>query len=47
MESVQADPGGRKLVLGFDAGCATCSDLAKRIEEAVGDKLEIRSLRDP
>ena len=39
--------GGRRLVLGFDAGCTTCSDLAKKIEEAVGDKLEIRSLYDP
>lgn len=34
-------------MLGFDAGCMTCSDLATRIEEAVGDKLEIRSLHDP
>lgn len=37
----------RRLVLGFDAGCMACSDLAKRIEEAVGDKLEVRSLHDP
>ena len=39
--------GGRRLVLGFDAGCGTCSDLAQRIEEQVGDKLEVRSLNDP
>lgn len=39
--------GGRKLVLGFDAGCMTCSGLAKGIQEAVGGRLEIRSLRDP
>ncbi|MDQ3303712.1 MAG: hypothetical protein M3518_10235 [Actinomycetota bacterium] len=39
--------GGRRLVLGFDAGCMTCSGLAKRIDERVGDKLEIRSLNDP
>lgn len=39
--------GGRRLVLGFDAGCLTCSELAKRIEERVGDKLEVRSLNDP
>ena len=38
---------GRRLVLGFDAGCATCSGLATSIEEAVGDGLEIRSLNDP
>lgn len=39
--------GQGKLILGFDGGCMTCSDLAKRIEEKVGDKLEIRSLHDP
>lgn len=39
--------GGRRLVLGFDAGCTTYSDLAKKIEERVGDKLEVRSLYDP
>ena len=39
--------GGRRLVLGFGAGCMTCSDLAQRIEEAVDGKLEIRSLSDP
>lgn len=40
-------PGTRKLVLGFDGGCATCSDLAGRISESVGDKLEVRSLHHP
>ena len=39
--------GGRRLVLGFDAGCMTCSELAKKIEEAVDGKLEVRSLSDP
>lgn len=39
--------GTKKLVLGFDAGCMTCSDLAHKIEEEVGDKLEVRSLYDP
>ncbi len=38
---------GRRLVLGFDAGCMTCGGLASSIEEAVGDKLEVRSLSDP
>ncbi|MDQ3362739.1 MAG: hypothetical protein M3534_13970 [Actinomycetota bacterium] len=38
---------GRRLVLGFDAGCVTCSELARGIEERVGDKVEIRSLYDP
>jgi hypothetical protein len=38
---------GRRLVLGFDAGCMTCSELARRIEERVGDKVEVRSLNDP
>ena len=37
----------RRLVLGIDAGCMTCSDLARRIEEKVGDKLEVRNLREP
>jgi hypothetical protein len=35
------------LVLGFDAGCTTCSGLAWQIEERVGDKLEVVSLLDP
>lgn len=39
--------GAKKLVLGFDAGCMTCSELARKIEEEVGDKLEVRSLYDP
>jgi hypothetical protein len=38
---------GHRLVLGFDAGCMTCSELTRRIEERVGDKVEIRSLNDP
>ncbi len=38
---------GRRLVLGFDAGCMTCSGLARSIEEAVGAKPELRSLTDP
>ena len=37
----------KRLILGYDAGCGTCSDLAQRIEEQVGDKLEVRSLSDP
>lgn len=39
--------GARKLVLGFDAGCMTCSELARKIEEQVGDKLEVRPLHGP
>lgn len=39
--------GRRKLVLGFDAGCLTCSELARRIEDRVGGRLEVRSLNDP
>jgi hypothetical protein len=37
----------RRLVLGFDAGCMTCGGLAKRIEDRVGDRIEVRSLNDP
>lgn len=40
-------PSGEKLILGFDAGCMACSDIAGRIEAVVGDKLEVRSLHDP
>lgn len=36
-----------RLVLGFDAGCLTCTSLARRIEEQLGDRLEVRDLRDP
>jgi hypothetical protein len=48
VEGTNTQNGGvRSLVLGFDAGCMTCGGLATRIEEAVGDRLEIRSLTDP
>lgn len=40
-------PNEKRLILGFDAGCMACSDLAKQIEKAVNEKLEIRSLYDP
>jgi hypothetical protein len=36
-----------RLVLGFDAGCITCSEVVKRVEEQVGERLEVRDLRDP
>lgn len=39
--------GARRLVLGFDAGCMTCSELARKIEDEVGEKLEVRPLHDP
>ena len=38
---------GRRLVLGFDAGCMTCSGLAEQIEAQAGGDLEVRSLHDP
>lgn len=38
---------GKRLVLGFDAGCMACSQLAEKIEEALGEKLETASLADP
>ncbi len=37
----------RRLVLGYDGGCVTCSDLAERISQSVGDRMEVRSLHDP
>ena len=39
--------GSKRLVLGYDGGCGTCLGLAKRIDEEVGDKLEVQNLRDP
>src|SRR3712207_1760068 len=45
--TITQNGGVRRLVLGFDAGCMTCSELARRIEERVGDRLEVRSLNDP
>ena len=48
MEETNIQPvEGRGLVLGFDAGCMTCSELALRIEDRVGDRVEVRSLNDP
>ncbi len=47
MEGTNVQVGGHRLVLGFDAGCATCSGLAKSIEGRIGGRLEIRSLNDP
>lgn len=38
---------GRRLVLGFDGGCFTCSGLAKEIEKLSEGRLEVLSLRDP
>lgn len=48
MEVVERENlGAGKLVLGFDAGCMSCTDLAQRIEDQVGNKLEVRRLDDP
>jgi hypothetical protein len=38
---------GRELILGFDAGCGTCSEIASRVQERVGDRLAVRNLNDP
>jgi hypothetical protein len=37
----------KRLVLGYDGGCSTCSGIARRIQEEIGNKLEIMSLSDP
>lgn len=37
----------RRLILGYDGGCFTCTGLARRIEEQVGGELEVLSLSDP
>lgn len=44
--SVKEAVATKRLVLGFDGGCSTCSAVAARVKEAVGDRLEIASLRD-
>ena len=47
MRSIGAGPDGeQRLVLGFDAGCAKCSDMALQIREQVGDEIEVLSLSD-
>lgn len=43
----KADLKDRMLVLGFDGGCFACSDIAARIRGQVGDRLVVRSLKDP
>lgn len=37
----------KRLVLGFDAGCSTCAEMAHKVKEKVGEKLEVVNLRDP
>lgn len=40
-------PNARRLVLGYDGGCFSCSMLAEKIHQRVGDKLVVANLRDP
>jgi hypothetical protein len=35
------------LILGFDAECSYCQEMAKKIEKRFGDRLETRNLSDP
>lgn len=37
----------RKYFLGFDAGCATCSELADRLEREFDGRVSVMPLRDP
>ena len=47
MRSIGAGPDGeQRLVLGFDAGCAKCSNVALQIREQVGDEIEVLSPSD-
>ena len=47
MRSIGAGPDGeQRLVLGFDAGCAKCSNVELQIREQVGDEIEVLSLSD-
>lgn len=36
-----------RLVLGFDAGCGSCSGLAESVRQAAGGRLEVASLSSP
>lgn len=47
MEQTGGQSDRRRLILGFDAGCLTCSEVAKSIQERVGNRLEVLSLNDP
>lgn len=47
LEDRESSNGGKRLVLGFDGGCLSCSMLAEDIRRRVGQKLGILSLRDP
>lgn len=40
-------PSGKRLVLGYDGGCSACEELARRIEEQLTGRLEVRNLCDP
>lgn len=40
-------PSGKRLVLGYDGRCSACGELARRIEEQLAGRLEVRNLRDP
>lgn len=43
----ETDGEQKKLILGFDVGCGTCSDLAASVQERVGDKLSVENLNEP
>lgn len=45
--TVDREETNKMLILGFDAGCGTCSEIAARVAERVGDKLAVRDLNDP
>lgn len=47
MSSLTNERPSRRLVLGFDGGCFTCLELARKIDERLGEKLEVQNLRDP
>ncbi|MGB3682540.1 MAG: hypothetical protein WA990_08635 [Rubrobacteraceae bacterium] len=46
-ENTEVFPKQERLVLGFDAGCMTCSEMAHKVEDQVGEKIEVCSLHDP
>lgn len=47
MNQTEGQRSGRRLVLGFDAGCLACGELAKRMSEQIENRIDILSLTDP
>lgn len=47
VEGLEGVAGSRRLILGYDAGCGTCREVARRVEEHVDSRLSVADLRTP